>query len=108
MKYCCHVSAGAPSCYLKMLDKLQKRVCRTVGTSLAVSFEPLAHRPNSASLSLFYRYCFGRCALYCLELAELVPLAYFHGRSTCYSDRFHDFSATITIRISTSTVSFPA
>ena len=24
MEYCCHVSAGAPSCYLKLLDKLQK------------------------------------------------------------------------------------
>ena len=23
MKYCCHVWAGAPSCYLKLLDKLQ-------------------------------------------------------------------------------------
>ena len=24
MKYCCHVWAGAPSCYLELLDKLQK------------------------------------------------------------------------------------
>ena len=24
MEYCCHVWAGAPSCYLKLLDKLQK------------------------------------------------------------------------------------
>ena len=26
MKYCFHVWAGAPSCYLEMLDKLQKRI----------------------------------------------------------------------------------
>ena len=26
--YCCHVWAGAPSCYLELLDKLQKRICR--------------------------------------------------------------------------------
>ena len=26
MKYCCHVWAGAPSCYLDLLDKLQKRI----------------------------------------------------------------------------------
>ena len=44
MEYCCHVWAGAPSCYLELLDKLQKRICRTAGPSLAASLEPLAHR----------------------------------------------------------------
>ena len=62
MEYCCHVWAGAPSCYLKLLNKLQKQICRTVGPSLAASLEPLAHRRNVASLSLFYRYYFGRCS----------------------------------------------
>ena len=37
MKYCCHVWAGAPSCYLELLDKLQKRINRAVGLSLAPS-----------------------------------------------------------------------
>ena len=92
MEYCCHVWAGAPTCYLELLDKLQKRICRTVGPSLAVSLEPLAHHQNVASLSLFYRYYFGRCSS---ELAQLVPLPYSRGRSTCYSDRLHDFSVTI-------------
>ena len=46
MEYSCHVWAGAPSCYLELLDKLQKRICRTVGPALAVSLEPLAHRRN--------------------------------------------------------------
>ena len=92
MEYCCHVWAGAPICYLELLDKLQKRICRTVGPSLAASLEPLAHRRNVASLSLFYRYYFGRCSS---ELAELVPLPYSRGRSTRYSDRWHDFSVTI-------------
>ena len=62
MEYCCHVWAGAPSCYLDLLDKLQKLVCRIVGPSLAASLEPLAHRRNVAILSLFYRYHFGRCS----------------------------------------------
>ena len=62
MEYCCHVWAGAPSCYLELLDKLQKRICRTVGPSLATSLEPLAHRRNVASLSLLYRYYFGKCS----------------------------------------------
>ena len=35
MEYCCHVWAGAPSCYLELLDKLQKLICRIVGPSLA-------------------------------------------------------------------------
>ena len=52
MEYCCHVWAGAPNCYLELLDKLQKRICRTVGPSLAASLELLAHRGNVASLSL--------------------------------------------------------
>ena len=56
MEYCCHVWAGASSCYFELLDKLQKRICRTVGPSIAASLEPLAHRRNLASLSLFYRY----------------------------------------------------
>ena len=92
MEYCCWVWAGAPSYYLELLDKLQKRIYRTVGPSLTTSLEPLAHRLNVASLSLFYRYYFGR---YSSELAELVPLPFSRGRSTCYSDRLHDFSVTI-------------
>ena len=69
MEYCCHIWAGAPSCYLELLDKLQKRICTTVGPSLATSLDPLAHRRNVTSLSLFYRYYFGRCSS---ELAQLV------------------------------------
>ena len=71
MEYCCHVQPGAPSFYLELLDKLQNRICRTVGPSIATSLEPLPHRRNVASLSLFYRYYFGRCSS---ELAQLVPL----------------------------------
>ena len=48
--------ACAPSCYLELLDKLQKGICRTAGSSLAASLEPLAHHRNIAILSLFYSY----------------------------------------------------
>ena len=74
------------------LVRLQKQICRTAGTSLAVSLELFAHDRNVASLSIFYRYYFGRCSS---ELAQLVPLSYFQERSTGYSDRLHDFSVTI-------------
>ena len=92
MEYCCHVWVGSPSCYLYLLDKLQNHICRIVGPSLADSLEPLAHCRNVASLSLFYRYYFGRCSS---EMARLVPLPFTRGRSTRYSDRLHDFSVTI-------------
>ena len=71
-------------------DKVQKRICRTVGPALAASLEPLAHHWNLASLSLFYRYYFGRCSS---EPAQLVLFSW--GMSTCYSDRLHYFSVTI-------------
>ena len=92
MEYCCRVWAGAPSSYLELLDKLQKRIGRTVCSSLAASLEPLAHHQNVASLSCFYRYYFGWCSS---ELAELVPLPFSQGRSTRCSDRLHDFSVNI-------------
>ena len=78
IEYYCHTWAGAPSCYLELLDKLQKQICRTVGPSLATSLEPLAHRQNVASISIFCRDYFGRCSS---ELAQLVPLAFPQGRS---------------------------
>ena len=84
MEYCCHVLASAPSCYLDLLDKLQKRICRTAGPFLDASFKPLAHCQNVASLSLSYRYCYCKCSS---ELVQLVPLPYSRGRSIPNSDR---------------------
>ena len=92
MEYCCHIWAGAPICYLNMLDKLRKRISRTIGPSLAAFLEPLPHRRKGSSLSLSYRYYFGRCSS---ELGELVPLSHSRGNSTCYFNRLHDFSFTI-------------
>ena len=82
IEYCCHVWVGAPSCFLELLDKLQKQICRTVGPSLATSLEHLAHRQNVASLSLFCCYYFGRCSD---EPVQLAPLPYSRGRSTSHS-----------------------
>ena len=58
----------------------------------ATSLENLAHHRNVVSLSLFYSYYFGR---FSSELAQLVPLPYSRGRSTCYSHRLYNFSVTI-------------
>ena len=43
MEYCCHIWAVASSCFLELLDKPQKQICRTVGPSPAAFLEPLAH-----------------------------------------------------------------
>ena len=43
MGHSCHVLAGAPCCYLELLDKLQKTLCRTDGPPLTTSLEPWAH-----------------------------------------------------------------
>ena len=91
MEYCCHVWAGSPSCYMEFLDKLQKRMSRTVGPLLVPSLEPLPNRRNVAILSLFCTYYFGRCSS---ELAQ-VPFPYSRGISTRYSERWYDFSVTI-------------
>ena len=56
IEYCCHVWASGANCYLDMLDKLLKRVSRTVGSWLTVFLDPLAHCQNVASLRPFYRY----------------------------------------------------
>ena len=107
MKYCCHVWAAAPSCYLALLDKLQKRICKTVSHSFATSLELLPHCRNVGNLSLFYRYYFGKCSS---ELAQLVPLPFSRGRSTRYSDRLNDFSVNIpnVTKMSMSAISFLA
>ena len=85
MEYYCHVWTGTPSCYLGLLFKVQKQICRTVGSLLAAFLESLAHHRNVARLSLFYRCYLGRCSW---ELAQLVAQQFSWGRSTHYSDRF--------------------
>ena len=67
-------------------------MCRTVGPSLAPSLEPLAHRRNVHSLSLFYTSYFGRCSS---EMIQLVPLPFSRERFTRHSDRLNNISVTI-------------
>ena len=94
MKYYCYFWVGAASCYLDTTGKLQKRVYRSVGPTLAASLESLGYLRNDllyryffGRFSLFYRYYFGRCSS---KLAELVPLPYSGGRSTRYSRCYKD------------------
>ena len=78
----------------------EKRICRNVGPALATFLEPLGHRRNVASLSLLYRYYFGKCSS---KLAQPVQLPFSRGRSTRYSDLSSFLDVT---RTSIPTVSF--
>ena len=84
MEYCCHIWAGASKTCLSSLDKVQRRLRRLVGDSLFTTLQPLSHRRNVASLSLFYRYYNGKCSQ---ELQKMVPCCKTFGRNTRYSTR---------------------
>ena len=92
MEHCCHVWAVAGNCYLNLLDKLQKHICNVVGPKLSASLQTLADCRDVASISLFYRYYFGRCSS---ELSELIALLHIRGRFTRYFNRLHDFVVTV-------------
>ena len=81
-----------PQLLFGIVRQATKTDIQVVGPSLAPSLEPLAHHQNVASLSLFYRYYFGR---FSSGLAQLVRLPCCRGRSTRHSDRLHDFSVII-------------
>ena len=53
MEYCCHIWAGVPSCFLNILDILQKKLCKKFGLLLGVYLESLVHNQSAASLNLF-------------------------------------------------------
>ena len=92
--YCCHVWAGAPSCFLEMLDKLQNGYIYDCWSSTCCVSWTLGSSPICSQLkSFYYRYYFGKCSS---ELAQLIPLIFSRGRSTRYSDRLCVFSVIIT------------
>ena len=102
MEYCSHVWDSAPGCYFELLDKLEKRICRTVGP-----LEPMGHRQKVSSLSIFYRYYFGRCLS---ELAQLVPFFFLKGGLLAIQIDYMIFLSVFldNTRMSMSTVSFLA
>ena len=61
MEYCCHVWAGAPSCYLELLDKLQKWICRMLVLHLLSVLNPWLIIEVKPAYVFCYRYLFGKC-----------------------------------------------
>ena len=79
MEYCCHLWAGAPQTHLNLLERVEKRVKNLMGEKLASKLQPLSVRRDVASLSLFYRYYFGRSSS---AVNECVPKPKIFSRST--------------------------
>ena len=81
-----------PSCHLELLDKLKKRICRTVTASLAASLEPFSSSSKCGQVKSFLQLLLWQMFFRILE-AVFSPFS--QGRSPPYSNRLHDFSVTI-------------
>ena len=82
MEYCCHLWAGAPKTHLQLPDRVEKRAKNLMGQQLANKLLPLSVRRlrrDVASLSLFYRYYFGKCSS---ALGEIVLKPKVFSRNT--------------------------
>ena len=83
MEYCCHAWADAPSCFLELLYKPQKRMYRTLGPALAASREPLAYQLNVARLIIWQIFVWtssaGSIALFLREAKNSDILKEFGG-----------------------------
>ena len=71
---------------LDLLYRVQKRVVSLVGSVLSSDLQALSHRSDVASLSLFYKYYYGKCSS---ELVDLVLPKRVIVRSTRFSEQMH-------------------
>ena len=104
MEYCCHIWAGAPSCYLEMLDSYKKGYIGLLVPSLAASLQPLVHCRIVPSLCLFYRYGLVHFHLNWLNWFHYLVLK--GGLLVIQIDCMLTLSPFLDIRMFTSTVSF--
>ena len=71
MEYYSHLGAGASTCALDAVDRIQSRVLKLIGYDrVASSITCLGHRHNVSSIVLFYnyKYYFGKCSSGLYEL----------------------------------------
>ena len=102
LEYCCHIWAGAPITSLKILNMVQKRL-KNLGEDLFSKLQPLSHRRDVASFSLFYRYFHGYCSR---DLASLIPNTYPSCNSSIQPHRyFRNHNAVYLPRRNTTTYS---
>ena len=89
MEYWCHAWAGALSCYLEVIDKLQKRICKTFNCCLSWT---LGSSSNCSRLKSFLEVLLWQMLIWTDSAGSTSLLSF--GRSTRHSDRLHDFSIT--------------
>ena len=79
-----HIWAGAPSCYLEILGKLEKRNVGFLILHVLLLLNLGSSLKYSLYICFFHKCYFSRSWN---ELVELFPLLYSLRRSTCYSER---------------------
>ena len=91
LEYCSHVW-GASS-YTYLLDRVESKAIRLIGdASVTSSLDSLSLRRKVASLSLFYRYYFGRCSD---ELAGCIPPPLARPRNTRQAASMNGYAVEI-------------
>ena len=78
-------------CYMDMLSKLQKQVCKTLVLHLHPLLNSWYMKEMQAAKVFSVCITFGRCSF---ELAESVPLPYPCWGTNSYYNRLHDFFLT--------------
>lgn len=90
LEYNSHLWAGAPSSYLMLIDRIQRRAIRLIGDSrITNKLDSLEHRRNVGALTLFYRYFHGRCSA---EISSLMPPIRVQARATRQATNSHQFT----------------
>ena len=91
MEYCSHIWGGSP--FTALLDRVESKAFRLINNpNLTSSLDPLSLRRNVSSLSLFYRYFFGRCSV---ELAGCVPPPLARPRNTRQASSSHNYCVEV-------------
>ena len=91
LEYCSHVWGGSTSTYL--LDRVESKAFRLINAPHLTSQLPsLELRRDVASLSIFYKYYFGRCSE---ELSYCVPRPKSWGRNTRLASFSHEYCVEV-------------
>merc|ERR1712002_881809 len=91
MEYCSHIWGGSPA--VSLLDRVESKAVRLINDpSHTSSLDSLSLRRKVASLSLFYKYYFGRCSL---ELANSIPPPLERPRNTRQASNARRYSVSI-------------
>ena len=92
LEYCSHLWSKSAVSGTTLLDRIQKRVCNLIGPQLSQKLEPLSHRRDVSSLSLFYRYQNGLCSS---QLHRAVPPLKQHRRQLRSTDSSHKLTLEV-------------